>query len=225
MYITHTAYTSSLLNCYSEMIEKYSNGESQETTLTSREFDSNYEMVVPTFPSKTMYSLIEKYRKTSSVSYANDNSGSDGYTVNINNFTRDVFENSVIELGSMSFDDAIKFCNTVIKDDINSFYGVLMFDKNNRILNPFHPLIASSMASKIKNDKNFLREKYRTVLYGCSLNNKKQLFQYGNDGIKKNIQNHIGAIRIDVVPDYLEKGLHSACGLFMLKTHQTAVIV
>ena len=191
MYITHTAYTSSLLNCYSEMIEKYSNGESQETTLTSREFDSNYEMVVPTFPSKTMYSLIEKYRKTADESYARYRTGSDGYTVDINNFTKYVFENSVVELGFMSFSDAIKFCNTVIKDDINSFYGVLMFDKNNRILNPFHPLIASSMASKIKNDKKSLNEKYRTVLYGCTIKNDKELFQYGDYGIIENIQNNI----------------------------------
>jgi len=191
MYITHTAYTSSLLNCYLDMIEKYSKGKAEESMITDRELDSNNEMVIPVFPGKTMYSLIENYRKTSSKSYASLKSNGDGYTVNINSFTQSVFQSSVIELGTMTFEDGVKFCNTVVKDDINSFYGVLMFGSNG-IINPFHPLVACSMKSKIEKNSKVLKEKFRVVLYGSSLDKRiNNLYEYGMNGNIDNIKNNI----------------------------------
>lgn len=193
MYITHTAYTASLFNCYTEMVEKYSQGKTEETTVTDRELNSNLEMVIPALPSKTLYSLLEKYRKTSETSYARKmSSGPRDWLVNINDFTRSVFQSSVIELGSMTFENAIKFCNTVIKDDIESFYGVLMFENNYSIINPFHPLIASSMVTKIKENKKELKKTYRVVLFGSRLDKKiNNLYEFGkechSDIIKENI--------------------------------------
>lgn len=203
MYITHTAYTASLFNCYSEMIEKYSQGKTEDATVTDRELDKNLEMVIPALPSKTLYSLLEKYRKTSEISYARKMSlGSGDLSVNINDFTRRVFQSSVIELGSMTFEDAIKFCNTVIKDDIESFYGVLMFENKNSIINPFHPLVASSMVTKIKANKKELNKTYRVVLFGSTLDKKiNNLYEFGKecypDVIKENIAHQMAIYQED----------------------------
>lgn len=193
MFAVVDAYNSSIFNSYIEMIEKYAGNTQDETIDTDNSINYDFEVVVPLEPNDNFLKLISKMTHISDISLTSkaNNRGICSY---IEDFSGFLFESgNTIELGDMLFFDAIKFCETLSKENIDGFFGLLLMDSYGKIINPFHPLISLAIQKEFSRNSSshIFREKFRTIVFSLNTERKNIFNEFSKDAYANTIIDNI----------------------------------